>query len=154
LRVGRVLTRQGWYPVLHSKDMGLESGSRLGIDVIESSLGAGGMGEVYRARDERLNRTVAIKVLLPARAGDRELRAQFLEEARAASQLNHPNIIPVHDIGCEGRAGLSGDGVCDRAAAGRTDSEGRAAVEGGDRVCAADCFGDERDVPGGDWRFR
>ena len=57
--------------------MALESGSRLGIYVIERSLAAGGMGEVYRARDERLNRTVAIKVPLPARAGDRELRARF-----------------------------------------------------------------------------
>jgi Tol biopolymer transport system component/tRNA A-37 threonylcarbamoyl transferase component Bud32 len=60
------------------------------------------MGEVYRARDARLHRMVAIKLLLPAQAGDTERRARFLQEARSASALNHPNIITIYDIGCEG----------------------------------------------------
>jgi serine/threonine protein kinase len=81
--------------------MALASGSRLGIYVIESELGAGGMGEVYRALDERLQRTVAIKLLLPAQAGDEGRRARFLQEARAVSALNHPNIVTIHGIGTE-----------------------------------------------------
>ncbi len=61
-------------------------------------LGKGGMGEIYRAQDTRLSRTVAIKVLLPWSTRDDEVRRRFLQEARAASSLNHPNIITVHDI--------------------------------------------------------
>jgi eukaryotic-like serine/threonine-protein kinase len=81
--------------------MALASGSRLGIYVIECELGAGGMGEVYRARDERLQRTVAIKLLLPALTGDGARHARFLQEARAVSALNHPNIVTIHGIGTE-----------------------------------------------------
>src|SRR5580698_5467113 len=81
--------------------MALASDSRLGIYVIESELGAGGMGEVYRALDERLQRTVAIKLLLPAQAGDEGRRARFLQEARAVSALTHPNIVTIHGIGTE-----------------------------------------------------
>ena len=81
--------------------MALATDSRLGIYVIESELGAGGMGEVYRARDERLQRTVAIKLLLPTQAGDEERRARFLQEARTVSALNHPNIVTIHGIGTE-----------------------------------------------------
>jgi Tol biopolymer transport system component/predicted Ser/Thr protein kinase len=66
-----------------------------------SQLGAGGMGEVYRARDTRLERTVAIKVLRPQLAGSPELRRRFEREARAISSLNHPNICTLHDIGHE-----------------------------------------------------
>ncbi|MGH9593308.1 MAG: serine/threonine-protein kinase, partial [Bryobacteraceae bacterium] len=61
-------------------------------------LGAGGMGEIYKARDTRLNRFVAIKVLTSASAGDPERRRRFIHEAQAASALNHPNIITIHDI--------------------------------------------------------
>jgi hypothetical protein len=61
-------------------------------------LGAGGMGEIYKARDTRLNRFVAIKVLTSASAGDPERRRRFIQEAQAASALNHPNIITIHDI--------------------------------------------------------
>jgi serine/threonine-protein kinase len=82
--------------------MALEPGDRIGSYVIDGHLGSGGMGEVYRARDARLHRTVAIKLLLPAQAGDTERRARFLQEARSASALNHPNIITIYDIGCEG----------------------------------------------------
>jgi serine/threonine-protein kinase len=66
--------------------------------VIEQTLGAGGMGEVYRARDMRLERTVAIKMLPRASAGDFSTRRRFLNEARTASALNHPNIVALYDI--------------------------------------------------------
>jgi serine/threonine protein kinase len=79
--------------------MVLASDSRLGIYVIETQLGSGGMGEVYRARDERLQRTVAIKLLLPTPAGEGDRRGRFLQEARTLSALNHPNIVTIHGIG-------------------------------------------------------
>jgi Tol biopolymer transport system component/predicted Ser/Thr protein kinase len=79
--------------------MALASGTRLGAYEILAPLGAGGMGEVYRARDTRLDRTVAIKVL-PANVASRpELRQRFEREARAVSSLNHPHICVLHDIG-------------------------------------------------------
>ncbi len=79
--------------------MTLSSGARLGPYEIAEPIGAGGMGEVYRARDTRLDRTVAIKVL-PAHSADRpEVRQRFEREARAASALNHPHICTLHDIG-------------------------------------------------------
>ena len=74
------------------------SGERLGAYEIVSLLGAGGMGEVYRARDTRLHRTVALKVVPPDRLADPEYKRRFLQEARAASALNHPNIVAVYDI--------------------------------------------------------
>jgi serine/threonine protein kinase len=77
-------------------------GSRLGPYEIVALLGAGGMGEVYKARDTRLNRTVAIKVLPAVGADDAERRRRILQEARAASALKHPNIITLHDILSEG----------------------------------------------------
>ena len=67
-------------------------------------LGAGGMGEIWRAQDTRLNRFVAVKVLTSASAGDPERRRRFIQEAQAASALNHPNIITIHDIISEGDA--------------------------------------------------
>jgi tetratricopeptide (TPR) repeat protein len=74
-------------------------GSRLGPYEIVSPLGAGGMGEVYRARDTRLGREVAVKVISPRFAADADQLRRFEQEARAASQLNHPNILVVHDFG-------------------------------------------------------
>ncbi len=65
--------------------------------VIEK-LGAGGMGEIFKARDPRLNRTVAIKVLAGSAMADPDRRRRFIQEAQAASSLNHPNIITIHDI--------------------------------------------------------
>ncbi len=79
----------------------LEAGSRLGPYEITSRIGAGGMGEVYRARDTRLDRTVAIKVLPGHVAADPERRSRFEREARAIAKLNHPNILAIHDVGEE-----------------------------------------------------
>ncbi len=81
--------------------MGLTVGQKLGPYEIESPAGAGGMGEVYKARDTRLDRTVAIKVLPEKTAQDPSLRARFEREAKAISSLNHPHICTLHDIGHE-----------------------------------------------------
>jgi eukaryotic-like serine/threonine-protein kinase len=80
----------------------LATGSRLGPYEILSPLGAGGMGEVYRARDTRLERDVAIKVLPEELSQDVERLSRFEQEARSASGLNHPNIVTIHDIGRAG----------------------------------------------------
>jgi len=79
--------------------MALSAGSRLGPYEILSPAGAGGMGEVYRARDTRLDRTVAIKVLPTHLAANPDLKQRFEREARAVSSLSHPNICTLHDIG-------------------------------------------------------
>ena len=79
--------------------MTLEPRTRLGPYEIVAPLGAGGMGEVYRARDTRLEREVAVKVLPPAMRTDRDARARFRREALALSRLNHPNIEMVLDLG-------------------------------------------------------
>ncbi len=79
--------------------MALTAGTKLGPYEILAPLGAGGMGEVYRARDAKLGREVAIKVLSGATASDPDRRQRFELEARAASALNHPNILTVHDVG-------------------------------------------------------
>ena len=76
--------------------MSLERGTRLGPYEIDSVLGAGGMGEVYRARDTRLKRDVAVKVLPPAFAHDPDRLARFQREAELLATLNHPNIAAVY----------------------------------------------------------
>src|SRR5271170_6444810 len=81
--------------------MALIAGSKLGPYEIQSLLGAGGMGEVYRARDTRLQRTVAIKILPAHLSSNPELRARFEQEAKSISGLQHPNICVVHDIGSQ-----------------------------------------------------
>src|SRR5688500_14827677 len=77
----------------------LGAGARVGPYVVEGELGAGGMGEVYRAYDERLERRVALKLLPAERALEPDARGRMLREARAASALHHPNIVTVHEIG-------------------------------------------------------
>ncbi len=79
--------------------MSLSAGTKLGPYEILAPLGAGGMGEVYRARDTRLGRDVAIKVVHPRLASDPDRLSRFEKEARAAAQLDHPNILVVHDVG-------------------------------------------------------
>jgi len=79
--------------------MSLSSGTFLGPYEILAPIGAGGMGEVYRARDTRLRRDIALKVLPANVMGDADRRSRFIREARAASRLNHPNTVTVYDIG-------------------------------------------------------
>ena len=79
--------------------MPLQPGDRLGPYAIQSLLGEGGMGEVYRGRDTRLGRDVALKVISPKLVGDPRLRRRFELEARAASVLNHPSIVTIYDVG-------------------------------------------------------
>src|SRR5438128_8967409 len=79
--------------------MALTSGTKLGPYEILAPLGAGGMGEVYRAKDARLDRTVAIKVLPSHLSSDPELKQRLEREAKAVSKLSHPHICTLHDIG-------------------------------------------------------
>ena len=81
--------------------MALTSGTKLGPYEIVEPLGAGGMGEVYRARDTRLGRDVAIKVLPSHLSSDANLKVRFEREARAISSLSHPNICTLHDVGSQ-----------------------------------------------------
>src|SRR5271167_2904645 len=81
--------------------MPLASGAKLGPYEIQSPLGAGGMGEVYRARDTRLDRIVAIKILSTHLSSNPEIKQRFEREARAISSLNHPNICHLYDIGSQ-----------------------------------------------------
>ena len=75
------------------------AGSRLGPYEVVSRIGAGGMGEVFRARDTRLDRTVAIKILPAEFASNAQLKIRFEREAKSISQINHPNICALHDVG-------------------------------------------------------
>src|SRR5262244_24173 len=81
--------------------MPLPAGTRLGPYEVLEPLGAGGMGEVYRARDSRLERDVAIKVLPAHLARDAQALARFYREVRAVAALSHPHILTIHDIGTE-----------------------------------------------------
>jgi len=104
--------------------MALAPGTRLGPYEILGTLGAGGMGEVYRARDARLQREVAVKVLPPSFVADPERLRRFEQEARATGQLNHPNILVVYDTGTHDGAPyvvaelLEGETLRDRMAGG------------------------------------
>ena len=104
--------------------MSLEAGTRLGPYEILGPIGAGGMGEVYRARDTRLDRDVAIKVIPAHLAGDEHLRQRLEREARAVSSLNHPHICTLYDIGRENGVDfivmeyLEGETLADRLARG------------------------------------
>lgn len=110
--------------------MTLGAGARLGPYEILSALGAGGMGEVYRGRDPRLGRDVAIKVLPADLSSDADRLSRFEQEARAAAALNHPNILAVHDIGQHAGAPyivselLEGETIRERLAGGAARCEG------------------------------
>ena len=82
--------------------MSLSTGRRLGPYEIIGLLGTGGMGEVYRARDSRLHRDVALKILPETTSGDSAAEARFEREAKAIASVNHPNICAVHDVGIDG----------------------------------------------------
>jgi Tol biopolymer transport system component len=103
----------------------LSAGTRLGPYEVLSPLGAGGMGEVYRARDTRLDRTVAIKILPAHLSGDPKARQRFEREAKAISSLNHPHICTLHDVGSQAGTDflvmecLEGETLADRLARGR-----------------------------------
>ena len=130
--------------------MSLTPGVRLGPYEILAPLGAGGMGEVYRARDTRLDRTVAIKVLPAQFAADAQFRERFEREARAISQLNHPHICTLHDVGRQDGIDylvmeyLEGRDAC------RTAPEGRAADRPGAPVCDPDRRRARQGTPPGD----
>src|SRR5579859_7162146 len=100
--------------------MPLASGTKLGPYEIQSPLGVGGMGEVYRAQDTRLDRTVAIKVLASHLSSSPEFTQRMQREARAISSLNHPNICQLYDIGSQDGADylvmefLEGETLADR----------------------------------------
>src|SRR5262245_50164246 len=81
--------------------MALSAGTKLGPYEILSAIGAGGMGEVYKARDARLNRTVAIKVLASHFSDNSEMKARFEREAQTIAGLNHPHLCVLHDVGHE-----------------------------------------------------
>jgi Tol biopolymer transport system component len=87
--------------------MQLSQGARLGPYEIEAPLGAGGMGEVYRARDTRLGRSVALKVIVADGASRADRQGRFEREARAVAALSHPNILAIHDVGREGEVGYA-----------------------------------------------
>ena len=109
--------------------MTLEAGTKLGPYEIVAPIGAGGMGEVYKARDERLERTVAVKVLPPHLSSNPELRQRFEREARTISQISHPHICALYDVNREGETEylvmeyLEGETLSDRLGKGPLPSE-------------------------------
>src|SRR5437899_12438565 len=80
----------------------ISAGTKIGRYEIRSQIGAGGMGEVYRALDTELDRTVAIKILPDSLASDQQRLQRFIQEAKSASALNHPHILTIHEIGTSG----------------------------------------------------
>ena len=93
--------------------MALPAGTRIGPYEVVSAIGAGGMGEVYRARDGRLDRLVAIKVLSSDRDAAPGARERFEREARAISRLSHPRICTVHDVGVAPHGGRQAGALVD-----------------------------------------
>src|ERR1700737_3665027 len=104
--------------------MALSAGARLGPYEILASIGAGGMGQVYKARDTRLDRIVAVKVLPEHLSSNPQLRERFEREAKAISSLSHPHICALYDVGQEGETEylvmefLEGETLSDRLAKG------------------------------------
>lgn len=81
--------------------MPVEPGTRLGPYEIVAAIGAGGMGEVWRAADPRLDREVAVKILPPGLSSSEQLRSRFEREAKAISKLSHPHVCTLHDVGVD-----------------------------------------------------
>jgi serine/threonine protein kinase len=104
MRVPRANGRDA-LPAIITVNVTLPAGTRLGPYEIVVPIGAGGMGEVYRARDTRLSRDVALKLLPASLVHDPSRLQRFEQEARATSALNHPNILTVHDIGTSAESG-------------------------------------------------
>src|SRR5580765_6395205 len=100
--------------------MTIQAGTRLGPYEITAPIGAGGMGEVYRAKDTRLDRNVAVKVLSSHLSASDEVRQRFEREAKTISQFSHPNICSLFDVGREGETDylvmelLEGESLADR----------------------------------------
>jgi eukaryotic-like serine/threonine-protein kinase len=95
------LWQQAAEAVIIDDSVQIDSGTRLGVYEITSFLGSGGMGEVYRGRDERIGRDVAIKLLPESLTADPDRMRRFEQEARAAGSLNHPNLVTLHDLGSQ-----------------------------------------------------
>jgi len=123
-RVPAPARRRGW-PILWSKPMTIAAGMRLGPYEVVAALGAGGMGEVWRGRDTRLERDVAIKILPAEFAANVQLRARFDREARTISQLNHAHVCTLFDVGRHDGVDflvmelIEGESLADRLARGR-----------------------------------
>jgi Tol biopolymer transport system component len=137
-------------PASAGRASSLSAGDRIGRFAIVGPVGAGGMGEVYRARDLELHREVAIKVLAPAFSRDPDRRARFEREARAAASLNHPNVLAVHDVGVHGETAyivselLEGETLRERMR-GRP-LPARAAVDYGIQIASGLAAGHERGI--------
>ena len=84
--------------IIHGKRLALTPGTRLGVYEVTAQIGEGGMGQVYRARDTKLNRDVALKILPDAFASDPERLARFTREAQTLASLNHPNIAHIYGL--------------------------------------------------------
>src|SRR5204862_6109088 len=127
--------------LLTSERAGATKGELIGRYQIESLIGVGGMGEVYLARDEQLGRKVALKFLPERLTADKMQLSRFKSEARAASALNHPNILTVHEIGTEGNRHFIAaefiEGVTLRAALARGRISVHEALEIGVQVASA-----------------
>ena len=121
--------------------MALQAGARLGPYQILGPLGAGGMGEVYKATDTRLRRSVALKLLPATHATDPDRLRRFEQEALAAAALNHPNLLAVYDIGTERAWHLPGLGAAGRPDASRVPAPWPTASTQGARLRHSDCNG-------------
>ena len=134
----------------HIQTMTLQTGARLGAYEIRGPLGAGGMGEVYRAWDARLGREVAVKVLPQSAATNPDRLRRFEQEAKAAGALNHPNVLAVYDVGSHESSSLHRLGAAGGRHAARADPRRRADPAQGRRARHPDRARSRRRAPAGD----